>query len=94
MGIYEEIFKNPDGAVCRYIIVPDGGGYFEGVKGVEEFSAERIIVDFPRKQIEVTGKNLTIKKYCDGDLHLSGNIYGVHLLQPPDTSSIQGETRR
>ena len=35
MRLYEEIFKSADGvAFARYVVVLNGGGYFEGVKAV------------------------------------------------------------
>lgn len=80
MRLYDEIFKNADGmAFSRCIIVPGGGGYFEGVKSVGDFSPERVIVCFPKNSVAVAGKNLSIKKYCDGDLQLSGNIHSLLL---------------
>ncbi len=81
MRLYDEIFKNADGmAVARCIVVPLGGGYFEGVKAVGDFSSERIVVCFPKTDIAVEGKNLSIKKYCEGDLELSGEIFSVKTL--------------
>ena len=81
MRLYDEIFKNPDsGAASRCVIVPNGGGYFEGVKWVGDFSPEKILVYFPRVCIEVEGVGLTIKKYCDGDLRLSGKIRALRVV--------------
>ena len=81
MRLYDEIFKNADGgAFSRCVIVPCGGGYFEGVKAVGDFSPERIVICFPRESVEVEGESLTIKKYCDGDLQLSGKITSLRVL--------------
>ena len=75
MRLYDEIFKNADGvALSRCIVVPNGGGYFEGVKAVGDFSPERVVVCFPKEAVTVEGEHLSIKKYCDGDLQLSGKI--------------------
>ena len=75
MRLYDEIFKNADGGVGeKCIVVPNGGGYFEDVKAVGEFSPERIVLCFPRDNVEIEGENLSIGKYCDGDLQLSGKI--------------------
>ncbi len=75
MRLYGEIFKDADGgALSRCTLVPKGGGYFEGVKAVEAFSSTRIVLCFPQNSVEVEGKNLSVKKYCDGDLHLVGEI--------------------
>ncbi len=81
MRLYDEIFKNADGgAMQRCTVVPLGGGYFEGVKAVGDFAAERVVVCFPKADVEVLGKNLSIKKYCEGDLQLSGEILSVKVL--------------
>ena len=81
MRLYDEIFKNADGAAfTRCVIVPCGGGYFEGVKTVEDFSAERILIRFSHQRVEVLGKSLVIKKYCDGDLQVLGKILSLRTL--------------
>ncbi|MBQ7949321.1 MAG: YabP/YqfC family sporulation protein [Clostridia bacterium] len=80
MRLYDEIFKNADGfSFARCTVVPNGGGYFEGVKAVGDFSPERIVVCFPRGNVEVEGKGLAIKKYYDGDLQLSGKILSLRV---------------
>lgn len=81
MRLYDEIFKNTDGnALSRCIVVPCGGGYFEGVKAVEDFTAEKIILCFSKERAEVLGEGLLIKKYCDGDLQLGGKILSLRML--------------
>ena len=78
MRLYEEIFKNTEGAaLTRCIFIPNGGGYFEGVKAVGDFSPERVVVHFPREIVAIEGQNLSIKKYCDGDLQLAGQILAI-----------------
>ena len=84
MRLYDEIFKNADGAaLTKCTIVPDGGGYFEGVKAVGDFSPQRIVIAFPKSEIEITGEGLSIKKYCDGDLRLLGKIRCWRLASEP-----------
>ena len=85
MRLYEEIFKNVDGvAVARCVFVPCGGGYFEGVKSVADFSEEKLTLHFPHQQIEVEGEALCIKKYSDGDLRLSGKILSIRVVLPAE----------
>ena len=82
MRLYDEIFKNADGgALARCVIVPSGGGYFEGVKAVGDFSPERVVLCFPKESVEVEGIALSIKKYCDGDLQLAGRIHSLKVLK-------------
>ncbi|MBE7101058.1 MAG: hypothetical protein E7364_05545 [Clostridiales bacterium] len=81
MRLYEEIFKNADGvAGDRCIIVPSGGGYFEGVKAVEDFTSDAMILCFARERVAVRGERLSIKKYCDGDMEISGKITVMEVL--------------
>ena len=76
MRLYDEIFKNTEGfPFVRCTVVPGGGGYFEGVKSVGDFSPERVVICFPRCTVSVQGKGLSIKKYYDGDLQLCGQIF-------------------
>ncbi len=82
MRLYDEIMKSADGgAFSRCVIVPRGAGYFEGVKAVGEFSPERVEICFPKETVVAEGVNLHIKKYCDGDLQLSGRILCVRVLE-------------
>ena len=81
MRLYDEIFKNAsDGAFARCVITPCGGGYFEGVKMVEDLSAERILICFSHQRIEVLGEELSIKKYYDGDLQVLGKILSLRAV--------------
>ena len=81
MRLMDEIFKNPEGmAATRYTLVIGGGGYFEGVKAVGDFSSQQIVLFFPQGGVEIAGENLSIAKYCDGDLRVDGKILCVRLL--------------
>ena len=81
MRLYDEFFKKTtDSAFARCVITPCGDGYFEGVKGVEDFSTERILIRFSHQRVEVLGETLAIKKYCDGDLLVEGKILSLRSL--------------
>ncbi len=89
MRLYDEIFKNADGgAFARCVVVPNGGGYFQGVKRVDDFSSERIVIRFSRESVAIEGEALSMKKYCDGDLQLSGKIRLLQVLG--EEASLQG----
>ncbi len=89
MRLYDEIFKNVDGAaLSRCIFVPQGGGYFEGVKSVADFSEEKLTLTFPHHVVEIEGRALCIKKYCDGDLQLSGEILAMRVITPTVEDSV------
>ena len=85
MRLYGEIFKTVNaseafaGARCDFF--PCGGGYFQGVKTLGSFSTERVVIVFKRADIEVIGKDLSVVKYCEGDLQLSGEIRAVSIIE-------------
>ena len=92
MRLYDEIFKSADGVACtRCIFIPEGGGYFEGVKYVEDFSAEKVVLRFSHKSLEIEGKALSIAKYCDGDLQIGGKIVALRVLM--DSAAEQEKKR-
>ena len=81
MHLYEEVLKNTKGELfAQCVITPCGNGYFEGVKAVEDFSPERILIRFPKHRVEVLGETLVIQKYCDGDLQVEGKILSMRTL--------------
>lgn len=86
MRLYEEIVKTFKGgdagelfASARFTVLPGFGGYFQGVRTVSEFSPDRVVLATKKDLLEVEGKNFVIRKYCDGDLSLSGEIFSVRL---------------
>lgn len=82
MRLYEEIFKGVDGVSgARCLFLPGGGGYFEHVKFVEDFSTQEVIIAFPSCRVRVFGVRLSIEKYCDGDLQLGGCIFSCTVLK-------------
>ena len=82
MKLFGEIFKDVDGvSTARYTVVIGGGGYFEGVKAVEDFSTEKVVLIYPKTGVEISGTALCIKKYCDGDLELLGEIVSLRFSQ-------------
>ena len=90
MRLYEEIFKNADGmAFNRAIVVPKGGGYFQGVKGVDDFTPERIVLRFSQGQAAIEGCALHIKKYGDGDLEVAGRIDAFYLVESDFGKTLQ-----
>ena len=89
MRLYDEIFKGTEGlGNARFTIAIGGGGYFEGVKTVGDFSPQSIVLYYPRESVEIEGEELFIKKYCEGDLQISGKIYAVRVVE--ETSKKRG----
>ena len=85
MRLFDEIFKNDTlASLARCVVIIGGGGYFEGVKTVGDFTPERIVLYFPKETVVVEGENLSIGKYYDGDLRLHGKIYSWRLEASPE----------
>lgn len=80
MDFTGNIFKNL-GVVAPFTPLPYratilGGcaGYFENVKGIKSFSKTEIILYLKKGELTVSGENLSINKFCLGDLMICGNI--------------------
>ena len=85
MRLFDEIFKNDTlASLARCVVIVGGGGYFEGVKTVGDFTPERIVLYFPKETVIIEGKNLSIGKYYDGDLRLLGKISSWRLEATPE----------
>lgn len=82
MGWYGKLFKSADGlCVQKYTVAVSGGGYFEGVKKLGDFTPEKIQIYYPHAVIEIAGTDLKIAKFLDGDLQIDGKITGVLQIQ-------------
>ncbi len=84
MGFMEDI-KNILGIsteaplLYRAVIFGDKGVYFENVKSIKSYEKTKIIVCLKNGFITVNGEHMSIKKYCLGDLLITGKITGVNL---------------
>ena len=72
--ILNEAGAQTDGAIT---LVPSFGAYFKGVKRVDEYSQEKIVLIALKKRWLVTGENLTIDKYFEQDLLIRGDVKGI-----------------
>ncbi len=63
----------------RYTVCAGRGGIFEGVKRIENFTGEEVILIVGNGIMTVKGKNLAIKKYGENEVALTGRITGVNL---------------
>ncbi len=75
MQLYDELYEGLAEARCSFL--PEGGGYFQGVRALGGFSESEIRLQFKKKTVVVSGEGLEIKKYCDGDLEILGKIRSV-----------------
>ena len=77
MRLYDEIIHSEGWtafAGARVLFMPLRAAYFEGVKSLGDFSAERVEIFFPSCVVSVEGEALSIGKYSDGDLSVLGKI--------------------
>ncbi len=72
--ILKEAGADTDGAIT---LIPSFGGYFKGVKSVEESSEEKSVIIANKKRWTLVGEKLAIDKYFEQDLLIIGDIKGV-----------------
>ncbi len=78
MNFLEQILSECGADTLKaFTIVPGFGGYFKSVKGVSELSPTRITLALPKLTLFVAGENLSVGRYFEGDLFISGAISGV-----------------
>lgn len=61
----------------RLCLIGSGAAYIENVTGIKSFSTEEISVYLKKGGLTLKGKGLYIKKFCEGDLAVAGEIYSV-----------------
>ncbi len=62
-----------------FSVVPGFGGYFRSVKGVAEYSPEKVVLALRKNRITIEGDRLTLGKYFEEDLFIRGDITGVKI---------------
>ncbi len=78
MKLLEQILEELGADTLKsFSVVPGFGGYFRSVKGVAEYTPEKIVLALKKNRITVFGDNLTLGKYFEEDLLIRGNISGV-----------------
>ena len=80
MKLLEQILSELGADTLKsFSIIPDFGGYFRSIKGVAEYSSEKVVLALKKNRITVTGENLTLGKYFEEDLLIKGKITGVQI---------------
>lgn len=80
-GLLERFGLSDEITPCkfRYTVCSGYGGIFEGVKRIENFTEEEVILIVGNGIMTVTGEKLAIKKYGEREVALTGRITGVSL---------------
>jgi hypothetical protein len=80
MKLLQQILDEAGADTSRaYTIIPDFGAYFKCVKCVNDYSTEKIVLTIGKLLLTVTGENLTIGKFFEGDLLILGSIRGTNI---------------
>lgn len=81
MRLFSEIGKafggEEDFSRVQYTVLDGGGGYFQNVKKILEFSDEAIVFSGKRGAVRVEGEALSLGKYYLGDAVVYGKILRV-----------------
>ena len=81
MRLFSEIAsalgQSEDSARVQYTVLDGGGGYFQNVKKILEFSENAIVFAGKKGAVRVEGERLNLGKYYLGDAVVRGNIVRV-----------------
>lgn len=82
MSFIEEIYDSfkQTNADNRFVVIGMNCAYFEGVKSIDKLTNSLIILQMKKQKLGIEGTNLTIKKYCSGDVSIKGQIAKVALI--------------
>lgn len=64
----------------RAELIGDHAVYMQNVISINEFSSEKITLRLRRGGIIIEGKDLYVKKYCEGDLVVCGKIISIQRI--------------
>lgn len=59
---------------CKMMVFGFKGVFLEGVKGIKSFNEKEIILFACGGETVLSGENLFIKKFCQGDVVICGKI--------------------
>ena len=81
MRLFAEIERalgqDEDSSRVQYTVLDGGGGYFQNVKKILEFSENAIVFSGRRGAVRIEGEGLSLGKYYLGDAVVRGNIIRV-----------------
>ncbi len=75
--IRKALGEGEDPGRVQYTVLDGGGGYFQNVKKILEFSDSVIVFSGKRGAVRVEGNSLSLGKYYSGDAVVRGNIIRV-----------------
>ncbi|MBP5242623.1 MAG: YabP/YqfC family sporulation protein [Clostridia bacterium] len=81
--IYEQLSseQGEEGALnafaLQYTVAAGQGGYFQNVKGIVGFTSEEVTLRLARGSLKIAGKGLKVRKYCENDVLIGGDILSV-----------------
>ena len=67
---------------CAYraVLFGESAGYFERVKSIVSYEKEEVVLSLKCGGLRVKGRDLYIKKYCEGDVVICGKILSVERI--------------
>lgn len=77
--IYEQLSEENEPITgFRFTLWAGKGGYFQNIRTIVAFRTEEIeLFTQGKERVKITGRGLSVKKYCESDVLIGGDIYGV-----------------
>lgn len=57
-----------------FTVVPSFGGYFRSIKGVSEYSDEKVVLNGKKFTLTLEGEKLEVGSYFQEDIFIKGDI--------------------
>lgn len=78
MKLLEQLLNEMGADTLKSItFIPGHCCYLKSVKGVVDFSPERIVLAVGKKRVALEGENMLLGEFFEGDLIVKGDVRGV-----------------
>lgn len=83
MGFIDNILENlgldglGEGVKSKLMIADFTSAYVEGVKSILAFTEEQVTLNLKNGKLTFNGKDLSVKKFCEGDVVICGKIMTI-----------------
>ena len=80
MKLLEQLINELGGDTSKsFTVIPRFGGYFRSIKGISEYTPQKIQLRLKKFNLTLVGENMQVGKYFEEDLFIKGEIKGIQI---------------
>lgn len=74
-----------------FTVIPSFGGYFKSVRGIAEYTPQRVELALKNYAVAVEGDDLEIAGYFEQDIFIKGGITNITVSEAPKKGKREGK---